>query len=206
MLGQSQPVRIDLPDELLGPRVRLRPYDEADAPRLWQAIDSSREHLAAWLPWVGTYGTPDDARAEARRLRARWLLRDDLVVGIFDRASGELLGGSGLSRIDWQIRRFEIGYWLRQSALGHGYITEAVEVLTRFAFDQLGAQRVLIRMDARNTRSRAVPERLGFVYEGCLRNELADVHGNPRPIDVFALIPEDYARVSWRTQRSERAP
>ncbi len=196
-VAEFDPARIDLPDELLGPRVRLRPYREDDAQQLWEAIEESREHLGAWLPWVKDYGDRSDANITVRRLQARWLQREDLVTGIFDQASGRLLGGSGLHRMDWQIRRFEIGYWVRKSAEGHGYVSEAVQVLTRFAFTQLEANRVLIRMDPANTRSRAIPERLEFVYEGRLRNEMPDVEGRPTDIDVFALIPADFKRLSW---------
>jgi RimJ/RimL family protein N-acetyltransferase len=124
-------------------------------------------------------------------------MREELTVGIFDRANGRLLGGSGLTRIDWNIRRFEIGYWLRESEVGQGYVTEAVQVLTRFAFEQLQANRVQIRMNPRNARSRAVPERLGFIYEGCLRNEFPDAQGNASDTDVFALLPDDYQRLNW---------
>jgi RimJ/RimL family protein N-acetyltransferase len=148
---------------------------------------------------LGSRRTPsvDDALATTRRLRARWLLREDVTLGIFDRQTGRLLGGSGLHRIDWTIRRFEIGYWLRESAVGHGYVTEAVQVLTRFAFEHLSANRVEIRMDTRNTRSRAVPERLGFVYEGCLRRALPDPENFPGDVALFGLIREDYQSLPW---------
>jgi RimJ/RimL family protein N-acetyltransferase len=199
-VAAPDPLLIELPDELLGPRLVVRPYAEGDASQLWEAVDESRAHLAEWMPWVSDYTAPDTALTLVRRFQARWLLREDLVVGVFERASGRLLGGSGLHRIDWAIRRFEIGYWLRQSAVGQGFITEAVQVLTRFAFDRLAANRVEIRMDVRNTRSRAVPERLGFVYEGCQRRAAPDVHGEPRDLLVFALIRDDLPSVTWLHQ------
>jgi RimJ/RimL family protein N-acetyltransferase len=150
------------------------------------------------MPWAKDYHSMADAVASARQMRSKWLLREDLVVGIFDRQSGRLLGGSGLQRIDWNIRKFEIGYWLRDSEVGNGYATETVQVLTRFAFDHLEAGRVEIRMDVRNTRSRAVPERLGFVYEGRHRRALPDASGQPGDIEVFALIREDFEALAWR--------
>jgi RimJ/RimL family protein N-acetyltransferase len=198
-VADEPPVRIDLPDELIGPRVRLRPYREADAPALWEAIDESRAALDVWMPWASEYRTPADALPSVRYLQARWLLREELTVGIFDRQSGRLLGGSGLARMDWVIRRFEIGYWVRTSAVGQGYATEATQVLTRFAFDQLGARRVEIRMDPRNARSRAVPERLGFTFEGCLRSAFRGVGGQVQDSLVFALLPDEFERVAWRT-------
>jgi RimJ/RimL family protein N-acetyltransferase len=190
-------VLVDLPDELVSPRIVVRPLGDDDAPGLWEAIEESRGTLGDWMPWVDDYRSPDDALAFARRSRAKWLTREELGVGIFDRQTGRLLGGSGLARIDWTIRRFEIGYWLRESAVGFGYVSETVKLLTCLAFDRLEASRVEIRMDVRNTRSRAVPERLGFVYEGRLRRALPDVKARPRDVDVFALIHEDYERLPW---------
>jgi RimJ/RimL family protein N-acetyltransferase len=187
-------VLIELPARLVGPRVVLRPYDEADAASLWEAVDESRAHLAPWMPWVSAYEAPEDALVFVRQFRAKWITRDDLIVGIFDGADGRLLGGSGLHRIDWQIRRFEIGYWLRQSAEGYGYVTETVQLLTRMAFEDLAANRVEIRVDAQNSRSRSVPDRLGFHLEGCLRQFLPDTDGHPSDILIFSMLREEFGR------------
>src|SRR5258707_266173 len=81
------------------------------------------------------------------------IVRERLPVGIFELTSGSFLGNSGLERVDWQLRRFEIGYWLRAGAQGRGYIHEAVRLLTALAFRELAAKRVQIRMDPRNERS-----------------------------------------------------
>lgn len=186
------PILIDIPGELQGPRVLVRPYRPEDAEALWEAVEESRAHLSPWLPWVHDYRSPDDARAFVVRARARWLLREDLTVGIFDRGSGRFLGGSGLHRINWALRNFEIGYWIRASAEGRGYVTEAVHLLTRLAFDVLQANRVEIRMEPENARSRKVAERLGFVLEGTLRRIAPGPDGRPRDRHIFALTPEDY--------------
>jgi RimJ/RimL family protein N-acetyltransferase len=189
---------VEIPDPLFGPRVLLRPLHPGDAPAVWEAVEESRERLAAWMPWVGTLRSLDDERAVIERMHARWLLREDLTVGIFDRATGRFLGGTGLHKINWDLRIFEIGYFIRTSAEGRGYVTEAVQLLTRCAFDLLRANRVEIYMDPRNVRSARVPERLGFVLEGTLRRFRAGADGRPMDRCVFALIREDYDRLPWR--------
>ena len=191
------PLLIALPDELDGPCVRLRPYRPDDAAALWEAVQESREHLAPWMPWVDDYQEPDDAREFLVRARARWQLREDFGVAVIERESGRFLGGSGLHRMNWPLRTFEIGYWLGWGAEGHGFATEAVQLLARLAFDTLDANRVEIRMDTRNERSRRVAERLGFVLEGTLRRAAADVQGRPTNVHVFALLPEEYWRLPW---------
>ena len=166
---------------------------------MFEAVEESRERLRPWLPWATGHRSVEESRETVVRMQAYWLLREDLAVGLFERSSGRLLGGSGLHRIDWRLRNFEIGYWLRTSAEGQGYVSEAVQLLTRLAFTTLGANRVEIRMDPANERSRKVPERLGFLLEGRLRRRAWGVDGHPTDCLIFALIPEDFQRLPWAT-------
>jgi ribosomal-protein-serine acetyltransferase len=185
------PTLIALPEELRGRRIIVRPYQAGDAEAVFAAIDESREHLRPWLPWVDHHVTIDDTRDYCIRSAATWMLRSDLPLGIFSIEDGEYLGGTGLHRVDWTLRSFEIGYWLRVSAEGHGFVTEAVNLLTSFALDALQANRVEIHCDATNTRSRDVAERCGFVQEGRLRNARMDTSGHPGDTLVFSVIPGD---------------
>ncbi|MBC8057608.1 MAG: GNAT family N-acetyltransferase, partial [Rhizobiales bacterium] len=97
------------------------------------------------------------------------------------------VGGTGLHRIDWKVRRFELGYWCRTRCRGKGYVTESSRALTRFAFDQLQARRVEVRMDDNNERSWRVAERAGFAFEGVLRSDSLNPRGEARDTRVYAL-------------------
>ena len=183
---------IPLFEELRGPRVVVRPYRLEDADALFAAVAESRQHIWPWMPWGDQHQTVDDSRDFILRTQAKWLLREDMTVGFFEASSGRYLGGSGLHPRGWDVPAFEIGYWIRASAEGHGYVAETVRLLTDFAFESLGAQRVMIRCDARNTRSAAVAERLGFVREAHLRNEVrTHTDSALRDTLVFSLIPSD---------------
>lgn len=190
------PILIDLPDALLGPRILVRPYRAGDGIAMFQAIDSSRAFLRPWLPWVDAYVSEEDGEASARRCDARWRLREDLTAGIWDRFSGRYLGGCGLHRIDWDARRFEIGYWIRQDAEGKGYITEAARLLCEMAFGLLAANRVHIRCASLNVRSAAVPRRLGFVHEGTLENEGVNIDGQLYDMLVFGMTADRWHALS----------
>ena len=196
----TAPILTDLPEELLGERLLLRPLRPGDGLVIWEAVEESRTQISPWLPWVEKTRSADDSEAAARRGAAQWQTREDLMVGLWDQATGRYLGGSGLHRIDWTVPAFEIGYWLRTSAWRQGYTSEAVRVLCRFAFETLGANRVEIRCDGANQRSLAVPRRLGFVQEATLRNETQEGSGNLRDTVIFALTPADYeqAKRTWQ--------
>lgn len=197
--SKSSPLLLELPGELIGERVVVRPLRPGDGAALWEAVDESREHLRPWMPWVDKHVTPDQSEETARRAHGRWLLREDLMVGIFARGTGRYLGGSGLHRIEWDVPSFEIGYWVRKSEAGKGYVTEAVKLLCGLAFDELSANRVFIKCDANNTRSAAVPKRLGFVHEATLRNASRAISGDLRDTLIFALTPADYQAAPWRS-------
>lgn len=183
---------IELFEELRGARVVARPYRMEDADELFAAVGESRPHLLPWLPWAEEgHRRIEQSREMIARFTATWLLREDMTVGLFDGASGRLVGGSGLHPRDWAARVFEIGYWVRADEQGKGYITEATRLLTEYAARQLGANRIFIQCDARNTRSAAVPQRLGFTREALLRNDRLGHDGPLRSTLIFSLIPGD---------------
>jgi ribosomal-protein-serine acetyltransferase len=91
----------------------------------------------------------------------------------------------------WEIPSFEIGYWLRRSAEGHGYMSEAARLLTDFVLNDLKANRVEIQCDERNTHSANVARRLGYVQEGRLRNEVQAPDGAVRNTLIFSRVPGD---------------
>jgi ribosomal-protein-serine acetyltransferase len=185
------PTLIDLPPELRGPRVLLRPYRADDAEQVFAAIDESRDHLRPWVTWVDNNRSVDDVRDYCIRSQASWLLRTELALGIFDLAGGQYIGGTGLHDPDWELRAFEIGYWLRMTAVGRGYATESTRLLADFALSCLHARRVTLRCDARNDASRRVAERAGFIMEGRLRNVSTAPDGSVRDDLVYGIVPGD---------------
>jgi RimJ/RimL family protein N-acetyltransferase len=177
-----------LPADLLGPRVRLRPYGPDDAPAVWAALRESGDHLFRWLPWLAGFRSEADVRERLAGVRRHWEARQQPVnYAVVDRATGAFLGDCGFTKVDWANRVFELGYWLRRSAEGRGYMREAAALLTDLALGALGAARVEIRTKPENTRSRRVAEALGFTEEGTAPG----TGGDTSAVDVvYALTPD----------------
>ncbi len=102
-----------------------------------------------------------------------------------------MVASSGLHRVNWNVPKFEIGYWATTAYEGKGLITEAVLGIANFAFDTLHAARVEIRCDPANTRSAHVAEKCGFVLEARLKNDARDVGGSLRDTLVFVRTSHD---------------
>jgi len=187
-----EPILIDVPERIATERLVLRSPRAGDGPLVNQAIAVSHAELAPWMPWAGTMPSVDESEAHCRRQQARFLLREDFVFFMFVRdaagGEGELVGGTGLHRIDWTVRKFEIGYWRKTGCEGRGFVTEAVRALARLAFDALDARRVEIRMDDNNASSWRVAERAGFTLEALLRFDSATPTGEPRSTRIYARV------------------
>jgi len=188
----TDPLLIDIPERIDGERCVLLAPRAGLGAELAVVITQSLSHLRPWMPWAQEAPTAESSELVVRRMQADFVARRDLCFQIHarrpDGSPGRLLGGTGLHRIDWALRKFEIGYWIRPEAAGQGLVTEAVRLLAVLAFGPLDARRVEIRCDPRNHRSRAVAERCGFELEGVLRNDSVGVDGRPRHTCVYARI------------------
>lgn len=184
------PILIEVPERLDGERTVLLAPRAGTGAELAVVVMQSLSHLRPWMPWAQDAPTAESSELVVRRMQSDFIARRDLTYQLYarrpDGSAGRLLGGTGLHRMDWAVRRFEIGYWIRPEAAGQGHVSEAVRLLTALAFDRLAARRLEIRCDARNARSRAVAERCGFELEGVLRNEALGVDGTVRDTAVYA--------------------
>ncbi|MFZ6030522.1 MAG: GNAT family N-acetyltransferase [Chloroflexota bacterium] len=188
-----------MPPSILGPAYRvetarmvLRCWNPPDATRLKEAVDASLDHLLPWMPWAKHEPTDLQTKIDLiRKWRGGFDLGEDFVYGVFDRAERRVLGGTGLhTRLGSRVR--EIGYWIRVDAIGQGLATELSAALTRVAFEIDNVQRVEIHCDARNVRSAAVPEKLGYTLDATLRQRTLDVDGNPRDTMIWSLLALEY--------------
>ena len=186
------PILRDFPESFETERLRIRSPLPGDGPEMYAAVNESLGELTPWMPWPKEHRTVEDSEASVRRARARFVAREDLMLLLLLKGTRTLVGSSGLHRIDWDVPKFEIGYWCRTRFAGQGYVTEAVRGISAFAFEALGARRLEIRCDSRNRPSARVAERAGFRLEGALRNNELDTSGHLRDTLVYAMIPEEY--------------
>jgi RimJ/RimL family protein N-acetyltransferase len=181
----------DAPYRVVTERLVLRCWDPRDAPLLAEAVAESLDDLRRWMPWASDEPQTLEQRvALLRQFRARFDLADDFVYGIFGSDESDVVGGTGLHRRVGE-EAFEIGYWIRSTRAGAGLATEAAAALTRVAFDVCGVDRVEIRVDPANERSRAIPRRLGYVEEATLRRRLH--YPEPRDAVVYSLFADAFA-------------
>lgn len=181
-----QALLLDIPEVLETKRLTLRAVGAGHGAASNAAMAESFDELQPWMPWAKQMQTPEQSEANARETRAKWLAREILDFCWFRKDDGLFVGRGGLHTIEWAVPKFEIGYWVRTSLARQGYATEGTLALVAFARDVLGARRLEITSDARNTPSRRVAEKCGFVLEGILRQRRRDNAGQLSDACMYA--------------------
>ncbi|MGF1763226.1 GNAT family N-acetyltransferase [Aliivibrio kagoshimensis] len=153
-------------------RLKLVPPSMDLQPQLLEAIVESQSELSVYLPWVPYALTEEESIEEMKRAINNFEnFEGELRHLIIEKCSGRLVGAIGLIIRDKSVPFFEIGYWLRSSCVGLGYMTEALNRLEEKAFVELKANRVEIKAAEENIKSWSIAKRCGYAFEGTLRND-----------------------------------
>lgn len=185
----QHPILNNFPHEFYTERLLIRLPLPGDGKVVYEAKQASNEDLRKWLPFAQKEQTLEETEVNVREAHIEFLKRTDLRLHIFHRETGAFIGCTGLHRIDWEVPKFEIGYWINSKQSGKGYMTEAVHGVTNFAFRELKANRVEIHCDTKNIKSRAVPERVGYKLEGIhYKDSIAIDRNELRDTCIYAIV------------------
>jgi ribosomal-protein-serine acetyltransferase len=170
----------------------LRLLEKRHAEKLFLLTDQSRESLRKWLPWIDLTKTINNSKDFINGTLKQFSNNDGFQAGIWYKE--ELAGVVGLHSINWSNKSTSIGYWLGEGFQGKGLMTEACKAVIDYCFNELNLNRIEIRVATENRRSLAIPERLGFQKEGCLRGAewLYDKYVDHY---VFGLIKDDHKSI-----------
>jgi RimJ/RimL family protein N-acetyltransferase len=182
-----------------GRYARLEPLDASKhADSLWEANASDTEGLR----W--TYLFEDKPRTlEAYR---EWAARsastqDPLFFAVVDVATGRALGVLAFMRIDRNHGVIEVGHINFSPAMNRTRLaTEAIFLVMKRAFDELGYRRLEWKCDSLNAPSRAAAERFGFTFEGLFRQAIV-YKGRNRDTAWYSIVDGEWPRLRAAFER-----
>ncbi|HEX4592788.1 MAG TPA: GNAT family protein [Bryobacteraceae bacterium] len=172
--------------------VYLKLLEERHAPEVFAVVDRERAYLREWLPWVDMTTEDDHTLNFIRTSLEQFASNDGFSAGIW--SGDEFIGGIGTHKIDWLYRKVEVGYWIAQKFQGRGIVTDACRAVIDYAMDDLKLNRVEIHCAAGNGKSCAIPKRLGFQWEGLLR-EAQLLNGEYQDIHVYAVLAREWEKL-----------
>ncbi len=168
---------------------RLRSVCSDDVAELFTLVEANRSYLRQWLAWVDETISEED-------------IRDFIQSSLDQLANGrgpvccvtytrDLVGICGFKPVDRKNNSAELGYWLAESFTGRGIMTQCVRALVEYAFCEMTINRIELKAATANKQSRGIAERLGFTYEGNLREA---EWLNDRYVDqaVYSILRRDW--------------
>ncbi|PIC99119.1 MULTISPECIES: GNAT family N-acetyltransferase [unclassified Sporosarcina] len=171
--------------------ISLKLVGQKDAEELFAVVNGSREHLREWLPWVDSMTEADQYGPIIHSWLQQFADEDGFQAGIMYK--GHLAGFAGFHTVNYTNRQTSIGYWLAQDYQGKGIMTAVVSSLVDYAFEEYDLHRVEIRCATGNIRSQAIPERLGFMKEGVIRDG-EFLYDHYHDLIVYGMLEDEWKK------------
>ena len=182
-----------VPYLLRTPRMVLRCMGPEDAALRKDAVDSSGAHLADFFPPTpdGKPVTLEAHAAQVRRFRGMFDADADRLYGAFINEGRKFAGETGLLKRAG-IDALEIAYWMRKDAVGQGLATEMAQAMVKCAFEGDRIKRLDLMCTPENERSAAMARRLGFTFEGRMRDMQLAPHHTRGDLFRFTMLSSEY--------------
>lgn len=191
-----------------GAHVRLVPLAADHAEALWDVGSDP----ALWTYSLAPMASLEDMRRYVDAALDEQARGVALPFAHVERASGRVVGSTRFGNYAPEHARVEIGWtWIAAPWQRTALNTEAKRLMFAHAFEVLGVNRLELKADARNARSRAAMRRAGAVEEGVLRRHMVLPSGWARDSVYFSVVADEWPAVRARLDallaaRAEPAP
>jgi ribosomal-protein-serine acetyltransferase len=169
--------------------IYLRTFVESDTTAVLKTVRDNYEHLRTFMEWAKPDYSLSDAEEFINKSVSERAENRTLNFGMF--RGDKLIGTIGFAKFDHYAKVAEIGYWISQDEEGKGIMSRACRSLLDLAFGELGMNRVQIRCASANTRSAAIPEKLGFLKEGVQRRHIVR-NGITYDFAIYGLLSSEW--------------
>ena len=160
---------------------------------MFKAIDENRKHLERWLAWPKTTLKVEDSLKYLFDKEKETAKGKKVEYGLF--VDNKYIGNISIFNIHKKNKSAEIGYWLTSAYTKNNYITEAIKILEKEAFEKLKLNRIQIKCDERNKASLGVAKKCGYKYEGKFRENIFSEYFNDlRNTLVFSKLKLEYKK------------
>ncbi len=172
-------------------RITLKPLSMEMSGEISKFIVQNYDQLSPWFEWLN----PDYSETDTIDFISRSISKDPIISG-FNFAiivEGNYAGTVGNHGISQMHNSSSLGYYLGKEYEGKGIMLNSVRAVIHYLYGELKIERLEIRCNIDNLRSRAIPEKLGFKLEGNFRNAEM-VKGVYRDWAVYGMISDDFKK------------
>ena len=171
--------------------ITLRIRTKCEAVILFGLIKENKKHLSKFLNWVNKTKDVTYIKDFISKKLKEFKNGEGCDMGIY--FDGIMIGSGGYHKIDKRNNKAEIGYWISKEYEGRGIVTKVIKKILEIGKKKYKLHRIEIRMDVENKKSQAIPKRLGFHYDGTIKESVI-INGEYRDMEIWSLINKKASR------------
>lgn len=181
---------------LVTPRTVARRFREGEGEAFYKLIEDNRYRISDVLPQtIETVPDKDAGEAYIRHKIADWLRQEEFCFGIWENKNALLVGFVRIYNIDWEVPAADTTFFIDREFEGKGIMTEVVQMMMRYAFDQLQIEKIRLRTATDNYATQRLARKCGFRREGDLRSEIRRASGELVDVMLFGYTKTEYDKV-----------
>jgi len=166
----------------------IRPFEMEDAENLCELMVSNQIHFKEYLPKTLAQNlTVENSKIYIAEKQTEIALNTGFTFGIVENHSNKIAGIIILKKLDWKKNQGELAYCIDNKYTGKGWMSQAVEEISEFAFNELGLRSLQIITHKSNMASCKVAEKNNFIWKRTLENEFIPTTGIPIDMELYEL-------------------
>lgn len=181
---------------LLTRRTVVRRFRENDGEAFYELVQNNHSRLLDFFPDLPrTIHNSLDAEWQVRTWLADWLQLRAFHFAIWEKELADIIGFIQLKNVDWMIPKAEVSFFIDRDFENQGLMTEALEHLVQFAFQEIDLEKLIVRPPMDNYPSQRLVRKVGFQREGDLRSDMRLPTGELVDVMLFGLSKSTYEKV-----------
>jgi RimJ/RimL family protein N-acetyltransferase len=180
--------RLNADTALLTNRTVVRRFREQDGDAFHQLVQANHSRLADHFPNLHeAIHSSMQAELYVRKLLAEWLELRGFHFAIWEKEQANIIGFIQLTKINWHVPKGEVRFFIDREYENQGLMTEALQKMVLFAFNQLALEKISARPAMDNYASQRLVRKVGFQREGDLRADHRRPAGDLVDVMLFGL-------------------
>ncbi len=168
--------------------ISLEKLEAEHAAEIFDMASRNKLYLREFLPWIDHADSIQFFENFISDSLSRYILEIEYPFVI--KYENIIIGRIGLYNVDQKNKIAEIGYWIDEKMQGNGVISKSCKSIVDYAFSTLNLNRIEIKCAVENSRSNAIPERIGFSHEGILR-QAGIIRGKFHDLHLYSICKSD---------------
>ena len=183
----------NLPQKIETERLIIKKYKQGEGKDLFALLErnNNRDFLREHVDEATDIITLEDAEKRVRYLEKCWDDKERFVMGMWFKSNETFIGNIWIEPNKWDVPSFELGYFLDKGYIRKGIASEATIRAVKFIFEELQAHKIIILTRDTNIPSYKLAERIGFIREGHIKENIKD--GDKRlGLFHYSLLKREY--------------